>query len=85
MPLHILSVMARLPAEWVLYQVDNHLSDGVYPVLLGKREETEYFSGRGDPQALETPFLQMTIIKEVDNAKKSSHFNYVAFRCDGCF
>ena len=64
-------------------QVDNHLSEGVYPVLMGKREQAEYFSGREDPTLLETPFLEMTIIKEVNTATNTAHYNYVAFRCDG--
>ena len=67
----------------LICQVDNHLSDGVYPVLLGKKEETEYFNVHEDPTLLETPFLEMTIIRELDNVMDTIHYNYVAFRCDG--
>lgn len=79
----------------VFHQVDNHLSDGVYPVLVSKREEEEASSldgsrrgggsGRGGRDALpqQTPFLQISIIKEVNQSTNTAHYDYVAFRCDG--
>ncbi len=77
------------------HQVDNHLSDGVYPVLVSKREEEEPSSldgsrrgggssrGGRDAQPQQTPFLQMSIIKEVNQSTNTAHYNYVAFRCEG--
>ena len=63
--------------------MDNHLSDGVYPVLLGKTQQAEYSSGHGDPTPIDTPFLEMTIIQEVNSTTNTAHYNYVALRCNG--
>ncbi|CAM9140186.1 unnamed protein product [Hapterophycus canaliculatus] len=70
-------------------QVDNHLSDGIYPVLMSKREEEDRSlrdgsrgSGgnkRGGAKE-ETPFLQLSIIKEVNQSTNTAHYDYVAFR-----
>lgn len=66
-------------------QVDNHLSDGIYPVLVScKREEEDSSHGgdgrKGGPAQQETPFLQLSIIKEVNQATNTAHYDYVAFR-----
>ncbi|CAM9455743.1 unnamed protein product [Ectocarpus sp. 4 AP-2014] len=79
-------------------QVDNHLPDSIYPVLLSKRQEEPPSAGDGNrgggsgslgsgsggsssgrPQQ-ETPFLQLSIIKEVNQATNTAHYDYVAFR-----
>ncbi|CAN0206295.1 unnamed protein product, partial [Ectocarpus fasciculatus] len=71
-------------------QVDNHLPDSIYPVLLSKRQEEASSSGDGSrgggsgslgsgsgrssssrPQQ-ETPFLQLSIIKEVNQATNTA-------------
>ena len=66
-------------------QVDNHLSDGVYPVLVSCKSEEEGSSQsrKGDEAPRTTPFLQISIIKEVNQATNTAHYNYVAFRCVG--
>lgn len=69
--------------------MDNHLSDCVYPVLMSKRQDEDSSakegSDRGDGKGgggarQETPFLQISIIKEVNQATNTAHFDYVAFR-----
>eukprot|EP00752_Nemacystus_decipiens_P006311 g5691.t1 len=63
-------------------QVDNHLSDGVYPVLVSckKEEESPSQGSKGGGMQQETPFLQISIIKEVNQATNTAHYDYVAFR-----
>jgi len=90
------SAVSRSSFETIVdHQVDNHLSDGVYPVLVSKREEAEPSSldgsrrgggsggGGRDAQPQQTPFLQISIIKEVNQSTNTAHYDYVAFRCDG--
>lgn len=73
-------------------QVDNHLPDGLYPVLVSKREDEDSSrhggsgggggtGGKGKEKAV--PFLQLSVIKEVNQATNTAHFDYVAFRWGG--
>ncbi|CAN0569764.1 unnamed protein product, partial [Ectocarpus sp. 12 AP-2014] len=60
-------------------QVDNYLSDRVYPVLVSSKKEEESSSdgGKGSQtQQQETPFLQVSIIKEVNQATNTAHYDY---------
>eukprot|EP00903_Cladosiphon_okamuranus_P017946 g16513.t1 len=63
-------------------QVDSHLSDGIYPVLVSckREEESSPPSGKGEEAQQETPFLQISIIKEVNQSTNTAHYDYVAFR-----
>lgn len=76
----------------VCTQVDNHLPDGLYPVLVSKREDEDSSrhggSGggggtRGKAKDGPVPFLQLSVIKEVNQATNTAHFDYVAFRWGG--
>lgn len=69
--------------------MDNHLPDGLYPVLVSKREDEDSSRqggdgggggtrGRGKEEPV--PFLQLAVIKEVNQATNTAHFDYVAFR-----
>lgn len=71
------------------FQVDNYLSDGIYPVLMSKREEEDRSlrdgsrgggGSKGGKEQEETPFLQLSIIKEVNQSTNTAHYDYVAFR-----
>lgn len=60
------------------------MPDGLYPVLVsGRADEDDSKGGKGgggDRGKTTMPFLQLSIIKEVNNTTNTAHFNYVAFR-----
>lgn len=73
-------------------QVDNHLPGAIFPVVVSKRQEETPPHGDGrradgsNPNSSpaprqETPFLQLSIIKEVNQSTNTAHYDYVAFRC----
>lgn len=85
------------PACVVLYQVDNHLPGVIFPVLVSKRqEETPVTGDKGQAEGIgssgggarvpleETPFLELSIIKEVNQTTNTAHYDYVAFRWVRC-
>lgn len=76
-------------------QVDNHLPGAMFPVLVSKRQEETSPHGNerrddgsnshiGQAQRQETPFLQLSIIKEVNQSTNTAHYDYVAFRWVRC-
>lgn len=60
-------------------QVDNHLPAALYPVLVSGMEEAGD-DGSGKRPSEPTPFLEVSVIKEVNEATNTDHFDYVAFR-----
>ena len=71
-----------------MLQVDNHLPDALYPVLISKRDDEDSGicggggarrTGKGTVDE-PVPFLQLSVIKEVNQATNTAHFDYVAFR-----
>lgn len=69
--------------------MDNHLPDGIYPVLLSKREEEDNSLGGGrrgsggskrGEEMEATPFFKLSVIKEVNQRTNTAHYDYVAFR-----
>lgn len=78
-------------------QVDNHLPGAIFPVLVSKRREEKPPHGddkrlddggnsesSGRSQRQETPFLQLSIIKEVNQSTNTAHYDYVACRWVSC-
>lgn len=61
-------------------QVDNHMPDGLYPVLVSGRADPGEKGRDGRSGKAPTPFLQLSIIKEVNKSTNTAHFDYVAFR-----
>ena len=63
-------------------KVDNFLPDGLYPVIVSKRpDDSSARTDKGkDNRQEKEPFLQMTIIREINESTNTAHYDYVAFR-----